>query len=241
MKNIRPAPSFYRTAALAAMCALGLALAGCGTSKKEKKLASYAPESFTSADTHAHNYAASEAKTCEAARRALLSQGYEVKDAAAHQVSGVKSFQPENEVHMEMTLRVVCAKDAKATGTGSNDASSTAFVTALQDRYALKKVSNSAGVGVGLLGSISLPYSASDDAMVKVASQTVTDERFYERFYALMDRYLVVDGPDPVIPTAAPSSKKTAPDKPGPGNADKADSSKADAAKSEDPKPAAAQ
>ena len=196
----RPAPT------VAVCVAIALALAGCGSSKKEKKLATYEPESFASTDTHARNYAASEAQTCEAARRALLSQGYQVKDATAQQVSGVKSFQPENEVHMEVSLRVVCAKDARAGGAAtSSDGGkprTTAFVSALQERYTLKKVSNSAGVGVGVLGSISLPYSSSEDSMVKVASQTVTDERFYERFYALVDRYLVAGGPDPQPPPA---------------------------------------
>lgn len=196
--------------AFAAPCvlvlALGLALTACGTSK-EKKLASYKPESFDSTDTHSRNYPASEGKTCEAARRALLSQGYQVKDATVQDVSGVKSFQPENDVHMEVTLRVVCAKDARASGGpgSTSGASTTAFVTALQDRYALKKVSNSAGVGVGVLGSISLPYSSSEDSMVKVASETVTDEHFYERFYALVDRYLTAQGPEPE-PSAAPSA-----------------------------------
>ncbi|MBS0341971.1 MAG: DUF2242 domain-containing protein, partial [Proteobacteria bacterium] len=141
----------------------------------------------------------------EAARRALLSQGYQVKDATAQDVSGVKSFQPESDVHMEVTLRVVCAKDAQAAASG---ASTTAFVTALQDRYALKKTSNSAGVGVGVLGSISLPYSSSEDSLVKVASQTVTDERFYERFYALIDRYLLSQGPEPAPAPQAGEEKK---------------------------------
>ena len=193
---------------------LSLGLAGCGSSK-EKKLARYEPESFASTDTHARNYPASEGKTCEAARRALLSQGYQVKDATAQQVSGVKSFQPENDVHMEVTLRVVCAKDTRAAGAqaSASDSSSTAFVTALQDRYTLKKVSNSAGVGVGVLGSISLPYSSSEDSMVKVASQTVTDERFYERFYALIDRYLVATGPDPDPPPASPPAPSAAAEK----------------------------
>lgn len=186
--------------------ALGLALTGCGSSK-EKKLASYEPESFASTDTHARTYPASEGKTCEAARRALLSQGYQVKDATAQQVSGTKNFQPENDVHMEVTLRVVCAKDSQASGaqTSASKGSTTAFVTALQDRYTVKRVTNSAGVGVGVLGSISLPYSSSEDTMVKVASQTVTDERFYERFYALIDRYLVAQGPEPE-PSPTPSA-----------------------------------
>jgi len=192
--------------------ALCLGLAGCGSSSKQKKLASYETESFASTDTHSRNYPASEGRTCEAARRALLSQGYQVKDATAQDVSGVKSFQPESDVHMEVTLRVVCAKDARGGGGGaSSGGSTTAFVTALQDRYALKKVSNSAGVGVGVLGSISLPYSSSEDSMVKVASQTVTDERFYERFYALMERYLASQGPEPTpAPSSAPASASSA-------------------------------
>jgi hypothetical protein len=47
---------------------------------------------------------------------------------------------------------------------------------------------------VGAIGSLSLPFSGSDDAMVKVASETLTDERFYDRFFALLDRFL--EGPD---------------------------------------------
>jgi hypothetical protein len=38
---------------------------------------------------------------------------------------------------------------------------------------------------------VSLPFSSSDDAMVKLASETLTDERFYDRFFALLDRFLV--------------------------------------------------
>ncbi|HYP81840.1 DUF2242 domain-containing protein [Variovorax sp.] len=175
-----------------------LALAGCGTSKEER-IANYAPETFNSTDAHSRDFPASEAQVCEAARRALLSQGYQLKDATSQQVRGVKGFQPENEVHMEVQMQVVCAADAKA---GGEKRRSTAFVSAVQDRFALKKSPNSASVGVGVLGSVSLPYSASDDSMVKVASATVSDDQFYERFYALIDRYLTTDGPDPKPPPA---------------------------------------
>jgi len=58
-------------------------------------------------------------------------------------------------------------------------------------------------VGVGMIGSVSLPYSSSDDSLVKVASQTVTDERFYERFFAIIERYLVVDAPEEEPPAVA--------------------------------------
>ena len=130
-------------------------------------------------------YAATEAQTCEAARRALLSQGYLVTAATADLVTGRKRFQPEAEVHVEFEFRVVCAHE------GSSDRSTIAFASALQDRYSLKKSNSSASVGVGVLGSLSLPFAASDEALVKVASETITDPKFYDRFFALIDRYRV--------------------------------------------------
>ena len=96
------------------------------------------------------------------------------------------------------------AADRNARGT-------TVFVTANQDRYALKKASSSASVGVGAIGSLSLPYAQTDDAMVKVSSETLTDERFYERFYALLDRFLVVVPAEEKPPAAAPAPTATPP------------------------------
>ena len=92
--------------------------------------------------------------------------------------------------------------------------STIAFVSALQDRYSLKKTNNSASVGVGVLGSLSVPFSASDDALVKVASETVTDGRFYDRFFVLLDQYLAVDAEammDDPAPAPAPSAAAAAP------------------------------
>lgn len=182
---------------------LVLAIAGCGSASRRVV---YDPEEFDSTTTHSRSYAATEAQTCEAARRALLSQGYLITAANADLVTGRKSFQPASEVHVEVEFRVVCARDQAAK---PGQRQSIAFVTALQDRYGIKKTNNAASVGVGVIGSLSLPFSSSDDAMVKVASETLTDERFYDRFYALIDRYLVpgavdekVEAPPPVPGTA---------------------------------------
>jgi len=178
--------------AVATLLAASL-LAGCATSRR----VSYEPEEFDSTTTHTHSYAATEAQTCEAARRALLSQGYMLMAGNAETVTGRKSFQPDAEVHVEVEFRVVCARDVRGkSGTGST----LAFASALQDRYGIKKVNNSASVGVGALGSLSLPFSSSDDALVKVASETLTDERFYDRFFALLDRYL------PAVTEAMPAA-----------------------------------
>ena len=166
------------------LLAATLALAGCVATLPVAKV-SYEPEEFDSTTTHTRVYAATEAQTCEAARRALLSQGYLVTAATADLVTGRKRFQPEAEVHVEFEFRVVCAHE------GSGGGSTIAFASALQDRYSLKKSNSSASVGVGVLGSLSLPFAASDEALVKVASETITDPKFYDRFFALIDRYRV--------------------------------------------------
>lgn len=210
----RPAPRATAVLALAA----GL-LAGCGTGAARRMV--YEPEEFDSTTTHARAYAATEAQTCEAARRALLSQGYLITAANTELVTGRKNFQPAHEVHVEVEFRVVCAREAIAGRQPRGAGGTIAFVSALQDRYSLKKTNNSASVGVGAFGSVSLPFSASDDALVKVASETLTDERFYDRFFVLLDRYLApsADEPaaeSPVAPAAPAAPAMTLPQSPAP-------------------------
>ena len=90
-------------------------------------------EQFGSANTYSRLFNASAAQTCEAARRALLSQG-------------------------------------------------------------------SASLGVGAFGSVSLPFSSSSDSMVRVGSETIASDAFYDRFFELVRRYLVVE----VVPVKVP-------------------------------------
>lgn len=163
------------------LCVLPLALlAACSTSRQ----AVYQNEAFGDTNTYSHVYLASAAETCEAARRALLSQGYVITSSRADAVNGRKNFQPNGEVHAEIEFHVVCAPDS---ADGKN---SVAFVNALQDHYALKKTNSAASVGVPALGSVSLPFTGSDDSLVKVASQTILESKFYDRFFGLVERYL---------------------------------------------------
>jgi hypothetical protein len=167
------------------MRVVGLALllaaaAGCSS----KKAPIYEHENFNDSGTFSRNYPVTDAQTCEAARRALLSQGYIITSADPKLVSGHKSFQQTGETHMEISFSVVCADD------GSEGHHATMFANALQDRYALKKTNNSASVGVGVLGSVSMPIGSSDDSMVKVASETVSSAKFYERFFSLVELFL---------------------------------------------------
>jgi hypothetical protein len=160
--------------------ALVLAAAGCSS----KKAAIYEHENFADSGTFSRNYPVTDAQTCEAARRALLSQGYIITSSDPKLISGHKSFQQTGETHMEISFSVVCADD------GSDGHHATMFANALQDRYALKKTNNSASLGVGVLGSVSMPIGSSDDSMVKVASETVSSAKFYERFFTLVELFL---------------------------------------------------
>lgn len=175
-------------------------LAGCGGNSTLQTLPPQ--ESFTSAATFSRMFNARAEQTCEAARRALLSQGYIIDTSRKDLVEGNKNFQPEAERHMQMHIRVVCATES------ADGKLSVGFVTALQDTYALRKASNSASVGVSALGSLSLPFSAGHDSMIKVGSETIQSERFYESFFELMRRYLLVDAADVATSPAESASAK---------------------------------
>jgi hypothetical protein len=162
---------------------LALVLAGA-TGCSSPKTAIYEHENFDDSGTFSRSYPVSDTAACEAARRALLSQGYIITSSDPKLVVGNKSFQQTGETHLQISFNVVCADDGK----GKNH--STIFANALQDRYALKKVNNSASLGVGVLGSVSMPIGSTDDSMVKVASETVSAPKFYERYFALVDLFL---------------------------------------------------
>jgi hypothetical protein len=141
-------------------------------------------ERFEPASAFSRVFPASPAATCEAARRALLSQGYMTRVASRDELEGRKKFQYDPNTHLEIEFHVVCARNTAGRG-------SIAFVSAVQDRYALKKSATNATVGVGAFGSVSVPFGSSDDAMVKVGSETITASDFYLRFFGLVAHHLV--------------------------------------------------
>lgn len=164
--------------------AIATVLSACSSAPKPL----YQQEQFdATASPYARTFHEKSAATCEAARRALLSQGYMASATRADAIEGSKNFQPSNDSHVVIEFHVVCA-DADADGT-----SSIAYVNAVQDRYSLKKSNTSASVGLSVFGSLSLPIGSSDDAMVKIASETIPAGVFYERFFNLVDHFLKID------------------------------------------------
>ncbi|ARP79584.1 hypothetical protein CAL12_01245 [Bordetella genomosp. 8] len=166
----------------AAALALGcLALAGCSSGTKPAY-----PETFQDTSTYSRAYPAGDSATCEAARRALLSQGYTIGKAQKDGVEGQKNFQvkDDDQQHQVISFHVVCTSDQQASP------HTTVFVNAVQDRYIIKKTSASAGVGLSVLGSVSMPFGSYEDSLSKVSSETISAPAFYEGFFDLVQRYL---------------------------------------------------
>ncbi|GAA4003158.1 DUF2242 domain-containing protein [Comamonas faecalis] len=186
---------------LPALC-LPVLLAGCARLPEAmpglERAVAFTPDDFDSAGMHTRLVDASQEQTCEAARRALLSQGYQLHQTDRNQVAGRKFYQPHTDVHYEVEMRVVCAPD------NPDDTRASVYASALQDRYVIKKINNSASLGVGAIGSLSLPVTASDDTLVKVGSETISDARYYERFFALFSQYVHV------LPQGTASARLTA-------------------------------
>ena len=184
-RDVRRWPARARPIAMLLMLA---ALAGCelppGIGGEAHSV--YQQERFLSDETFSRLFDASVQDTCEAARRALLSQGYIITAKRSDALGGSKRFQPKGEVHIEIGFTEECVPE------GAQGSIATAYVSAQQDRYALKKLPNNTSVGVGMLGSISVPLSSSEDSLVKVGSETIPAGQFYERFFALMQHQLAV-------------------------------------------------
>jgi len=172
-----------RSLPAAVVLAAALVLGGCAAGGAPHPRV-YEQESFDNGAAFSREFVAAPVDTCNAARRALLSQGYVVQAAQPDQMEARKRFQPDGDTHVLIEFHVVCSPTARGALT------SVAFVSAVQDRYTVKKTATSASVGVSPFGSISLPFSSSRDSLVKVASETIPQGRFYDRFFDLVEHHL---------------------------------------------------
>ena len=173
--------------------------AGCSAFGGGSQVRVYEREVFDRPTAFSREFVASPADTCNAARRALLSQGYIVQTAQDEQMDARKRFQPEAESHVQIEFHVVCSPLARGQPTA------VAFVSAVQDRYTVKTNPMSASVGVSPFGSISLPLASATDSLVKVGSETIPPGRYYDRFFDLVEQFLAEQmGLDETLPAAMP-------------------------------------
>ncbi|WP_187775689.1 DUF2242 domain-containing protein [Luteimonas suaedae] len=192
------AKRFHRPIALAVV--LATSLAAC-SSNRSKSQAPPLGEVFGAEDTYSRSYPVAPAVACEAARRALLGQGYLIGRIAPETVEATKNFQPESDIHTQLAVRTTCVPKA--------DGGSIVFINAVQERYALKAQSSSASVGVSMIGSVSLPIpiGGSNANLVRVGSNTVQNQAFYSSLFDRVNFYLPgtpTDTPPPPEPDTPP-------------------------------------
>jgi hypothetical protein len=207
--------SSFRLVRAALACAAFTAIAACSSAPQPK----FQQELFDSgASPFSRSFNVGSADACEAARRALLNQGYLTTLTQTDRIDATKDFQPSGESHVTVEIHVVCTPGVDA------DGSSIVYANAIQSGYALKKSDTSASVGLSLLGSVSLPIRSNSDAMVKVSSETIQSNAFYNGFFDSVRHYVTtliktapvpagtvtsatLPGPAPVItPPAAPAA-----------------------------------
>ncbi len=174
-------PSLFRvTLPLAAVVALG-GLSACSSTPTTSPQQEFFE---TGSSPFSRTFSANSTQTCEAARRALLNQGYLATATRPDTIDATRDFQPSSDKHITVEFHVVC--------TPGDDPENTSIVyaNAVQSGYALKKSDTSASVGFSLLGSVSLPIRSSSDSMVKVSSETIKAGTFYKQFFEYVAHYL---------------------------------------------------
>ena len=158
--------------------AISVGLTACGSNPVHQR------ERFNAQSPFQYRVPAEPERACEGARLALLSQGYVTDEVKANHLKANKAFQSSEDSHEVIEFNVVCASTRKGT---------VLYANALENRYGLKKSSQSAGISVPTLGSISLPWGSTNESLVLVASKTISESGFYKRFYDLVDQNLGIN------------------------------------------------
>lgn len=91
------------------------------------------------------------APLCDAARRALLSDGYVVTKREGQSLSGGKEFQVEEKSHAILQVYITCEQRVGG---------STLFVTATEEHFDVKTSSETTLIGLPLLAPISFGTSS---------------------------------------------------------------------------------
>ena len=161
----------FRCFSLAAFSCL--LLGACAGNKSTR---AYQTESFTS-ETPFQYYSNREPDVaCEVAKRALLSQGYQVDDAKSRSIRGEKFFRPQQDQATTLSITLVCLPSSLG---------AVVYANGLETQYEMKSKGTNAGVSVAAVGSVSLPWAMDKDTLVKIGEETITAPEFYQRLFDL--------------------------------------------------------
>ena len=152
----------------------GALLNGCSSTKVPRP---YQTEAFPSQTPFQYSSTREPEEACEIARRALLSQGYQVDDSKPGNFRGEKYFRPKPDEATRLSIILVYLPGNPGT---------TIYASGLETQFEMKSKGSSAGVSVPALGSLSLPWSLDKDTRLKFGEETVTDPEFYKRLFELI-------------------------------------------------------
>ncbi|MEO8411022.1 MAG: DUF2242 domain-containing protein [Propionivibrio sp.] len=161
---------------LLAMALSAALLAACNSTAPVRvyQHESFAPDTpFQYYSSHDPEYA------CEMGKRALLSQGYQLNAMPTLGVRADKFFLPTASHATKLTISLVCLPSALG---------AVMYANALETHFELKSSSSSAGMSVAGIGSLSMPWSAEKDTLVKTGEETITEPLFYQRLFELIKK-----------------------------------------------------
>lgn len=151
-----------------------LQLSACAPTKGVRP---YQMENFTSETPFQYYSSREPASACEVAKRALLSQGYQIDDVKPLSIRGEKFFRPKPDEATRLTITLVCLPSSLG---------AVIYANALETQFEMKSKGSNAGLSVSALGSVSLPWSIDKDTLVKVGEETVIAPDFYQRLFELI-------------------------------------------------------
>jgi hypothetical protein len=163
------------------MFALAAALPACGKRDLYRQdAASFRPDTPFSAKVAGRGE-----DVCWSVKRALLTQGYMLERGGEGMIlAGTKEMQPDEETNISLRLQATCLDN--------RDGSSTVFATATRETSKVQRVGHSASIGASI-ATLSLP-SGTDRALRVQRRETIQDPKFYQGFYALVQRFAKEEG-----------------------------------------------
>ena len=160
--------SWMQFAALAAL------LAGCGSTPV------YRAEKFTENTPYSKRVQGSGEVVCWSVKRAFLTQGYLLERSSDPViVTGTKDVQSDDVTNETLRLQATCVDN--------HDGTSDVFASANYEVSKLQRTPQSVSAGVSL-ATITVP-AGSETRLALQSRETVKDPQFYERFYALVERF----------------------------------------------------
>lgn len=162
---------------------ISLLLTACGGND-----AYYKTENFQGNTGHWQEYPLRANEVCRVARQVLLKDGYVIESAAATATSvpliAVKEFKGDENQYSILRVYVTCEEQVPG---------SRLFITAVESGYDIKASRQSSGVGIPLVGPLTISKTSESEAQVKTSGQTITEKSFYERFFRALIKELGIE------------------------------------------------